>query len=312
MRIGYYPGCALHGSSNDYEQSVRACLKRLGVELHELDDWICCGATAAHSLNAKLATALPARNLAIAERDDLDDLLAPCPMCSMELIKAARSLSGRPSVQRDMSRIVELDVTGRTEVLNLIQVFQRIGLERVKEAVTAPLGDVRAACYYGCLLLRPPQTLRFDDCERPASMEHVIEALGAQPVEWNFRTECCGAGMTMCNEETVLDLSHRILSDAAAHGANCIVVACPMCHVNLDMKQADIDRRHRVRHDMTVYYLSDLVGLAMGLDERDLGIDRHYVTNQRAMTSIEQTPCESASSHAGAARTSPDTLTANE
>ena len=277
MEIGYYPGCALHGSSNDYEASVHACLKALDVSLRELDDWICCGATAAHSLNHKLSIALPARNLGLAERDGFTQMLAPCPMCSMELIKAGRCLTEDPQVREEISSIVELPVTGKTKVLNLIQVFQQVGLERLKSSVKTTLAWVQAACYYGCLLTRPPETLQFDDCEQPSSMEKILEALGAKVVAWNYKTECCGAGMTMANEETVLVLSHKILSNAAAHGANCLVVACPMCHVNLDMKQGDIESRFHVRHGMVVYYLSDLVGLALGLDPHTLGIDRHFV-----------------------------------
>jgi heterodisulfide reductase subunit B len=278
VEIGYYPGCALHGSSNDYEQSVRACFEVLGVRLHELDDWICCGATAAHSLNHKLAVALPARNLALAERDGLQEMLAPCPMCSMELIKAGQLISRNAQLRAEMSDIVELAVTGSTRVVNLIQVFQQVGLEKIKDKAVRSLAEFKPACYYGCLLTRPPETLRFDDCEQPRSMETLLEALGAQPVDWNYRTECCGAGMTMANEATVLDLSHKILTNAAAHGADSIVVACPMCHVNLDMKQADIERKYAVRHAMVVYYLSDLVGIALGLDEKKLGVDRHFVT----------------------------------
>jgi heterodisulfide reductase subunit B len=143
--------------------------------------------------------------------------------------------------------------------------------------VKKPIEGRKAACYYGCLLTRPPETLRFDDCERPSSMEAVVAAVGGAMVEWNYKTECCGAGMTMANEDIVLDLSHKILTNAAAHGANCVVVACPMCHVNLDMKQADIERRYSVRHGMTIYYLSDLVGRALGLTDKALGIDRHFV-----------------------------------
>ncbi len=280
MEIGYYPGCALHGSSNDYEKSVRACFDVLGVGLRELDDWICCGATAAHSLNQRLAVALPARNLAIAERDGCGELLAPCPMCSMELIKAQALVSQDTALRKEMGDIVELPVEGRTSVVNLIQVFQKIGYDKVKEAAKAQLADYKPACYYGCLLTRPPEVLRFDDCEQPTSMETLLESLGAAPVDWNYKTECCGAGMTMCNEDTVLELSHKILTNAAQHGANCVVVACPMCHVNLDMKQADIERRYGVQHDMMIYYLSDLVGLALGLDEQTLGIDRHYVSKR--------------------------------
>jgi heterodisulfide reductase subunit B len=277
IEIGYYPGCALHGSSNDYETSARACLRALDVHLREIDDWICCGATAAHSLNHKLAVALPARNLGLAKRQGFSEVLAPCPMCSMELLNARKEIRSDPALRREMSSIVELDLEGDTGVRNLIEVLQAAGLDRIKAAVTRPLDTVRAACYYGCLLTRPPGVVAFDDPEQPRSMEALIEALGAKTVDWNFRTECCGAGMTMANEETVLALSNKILADASAHEANCIVTVCPMCHVNLDMKQADVERRFGVRYGLPIYYLSDLVGLAIGLTEAALAIDRHFV-----------------------------------
>jgi heterodisulfide reductase subunit B2 len=278
MDIGYYPGCALHGSSNDYETSVTACLGALGVRLKEVDDWICCGATAAHSLNSKLAVALPARNLALAERDGLGELLAPCPMCSMELLKAKHELASQPDLRREIADIVELPIDGKTAVLNLIDVFRKVGLDKVKASVKTPLTSVRAACYYGCLLTRPADVVQFDDCEQPtSSMEVVLAAVGAEPVEWNYRTECCGAGMTMANEETVLELSHKILSNAQAHGANCLVVACPMCHVNLDMKQADVERRGTSARHGHLYYLSDLVGWRSAWSRRRSGVDRHFV-----------------------------------
>lgn len=280
MEIGYYPGCALHGSSNDYGSSVHACLAALGVELREVDDWICCGATAAHSLNHMLALALPARNLAIAQRDGFRELLAPCPMCSMELLKARSALAASAEMRRKVSEIVEIDIQGDTQVLNLIQVLQKVGLAKIKEKAVRSLGDFRPACYYGCLLTRPSATLKFDDCEQPTLMETILRELGAEPVEWNYKTECCGAGMTIADENTVLELSHKILSNASEHGANCMVVACPMCHVNLDMKQPGIERRYGCRHDLVVYYLSDLVGLALGLDKHALGIDRHFVVKR--------------------------------
>lgn len=275
--FGYYPGCALHGSSNDYDKSVRACLDRMGVGLKELGDWICCGATAAHSLNHRLSLALPARNLGLAEKEGLNELFAPCPMCSMELIRTQRALEDDGELRKTISSIVEAEVAGTTEVLNLIQVFQRIGLDRLRAAVQRPLTGVVAACYYGCLLTRPPRVVRFDDAERPHSMEDILHALGASCVSWSCAVECCGAGMTIARTDTVLDLSHKILSNAAARGANCVVVACPMCHVNLDMKQEDIGHRYGVNHDIMIYYLSDLVGLALGLSEEELAVDKHFV-----------------------------------
>jgi heterodisulfide reductase subunit B len=202
-------------------------------------------------------------------------------MCSMELLKARHELAGDPALAREISSIVEAEVNGGTQVCNLIQVFQTVGLERIKAAVKTKLENVKAACYYGCLLTRPPGVVKFDDPEQPRSMEAIVEALGAKTVDWNYRVECCGAGMTMANERTVLELSHKILSNAAAHGANCVVTVCPMCHVNLDMKQADIERAFGVKHGMVVYYLSDLVGMALGISREKLGVDRHFVVEAK-------------------------------
>jgi heterodisulfide reductase subunit B len=275
--IGYYPGCVLHGSSNDYEASIRGCMKKLQIELKELDDWICCGATAAHNINKKLAVALPARNLALAERDGIGEVLAPCPMCSMELSQVRNKLRESESLQKEMSDIVESPVSGTTEVLNLIQVFQQIGQERLASAATKTLDEYKPACYYGCLLTRPPKDLRFDDCEQPSSMENLLQSLGAKPVDWNYKTECCGAGLTLADDAVIIDLSGKILHNAKNHGANCMVVACPMCHVNLDMKQSVIEKKRGETLKLPVYYLSDLVGLALGLSPQELRIDKHFV-----------------------------------
>jgi heterodisulfide reductase subunit B len=276
-KIGYYPGCALHGSSNDYEASVRRCMEKLHVELQELDDWICCGATAAHNLNKKLAVALPARNLAIAEKSGFCEVLAPCPMCSAELIQVQNKLRGSESLRQEMSGIVESPVSGTTNVLNLIQIFQQIGSEKLTSAVVKKLEGFKPACYYGCLLTRPAQDLQFDDCEQPSSMETLLQSLGAAPVDWNYKTECCGAGLTLADDSVIIDLTGKILNNAKRHGANCMVVACPMCHVNLDMKQSAVEKKLGETLNLPVYYLSDLVGIALGLSEQELRIDKHFV-----------------------------------
>jgi len=277
MKVGYYPGCALHGSSNDYEQSLVACLGALDVKLKEVDGWICCGATAAHSLNSKLSMALPARNLAMAEKEGFRELFAPCPLCSMQLLKVREAVKDE-AVRQELSEVVEAEIRGDAQVINLIQLFLNVGLDRLKAAVKQPLDSVTAACYYGCLLLRPPKIAKFDDCEQPTSMETLLAAVGAKTVDWSYKTECCGAGMTMASEDTVLNLAYKILDNAREHGATSLVVACPMCHINLDMKQAAVERRYGKQFNMTVYYLSDLVGLALGLSREQLGIDRHFVT----------------------------------
>ena len=187
MNLGYYPGCALHGSSNDYEQSLRACLGALDVTLAEIDDWICCGATSAHSLNHKLAIALPARNLALARRQGLDEMFAPCPMCSMQLLRAGQAMAADARLRDEISAMVEAEIPSGPRVLNLIQVFQRVGLDKLKGAVKTPLKDLKPACYYGCLLVRPPTVVDFDDAEQPQSMEAIVAALGAKPVAWSMQ-----------------------------------------------------------------------------------------------------------------------------
>jgi len=277
LEIGYYPGCALHGSSTDYEASVQACMKKLQVELKELDDWICCGATAAHNINKKLAAALPARNLAIAQRDGISEILAPCPLCSMALLQIRNRLRESEALRQEMSDIVESPLNGQIDVLNLIQIFQKIGIETLVAAAVKKLEGYKPACYYGCLLVRPPKDLHFDDCEHPSSMETLLQALGAEPVDWNYKVECCGAGLTLADDSVVIDLTGKVLRNAKKHGANCMVVACPMCHVNLDMKQPAIEKKLGEKLGLPVYYLSDLVGIALGISEQELRIDKHFV-----------------------------------
>ena len=277
MKFGYYPGCALHGSSSDYEASVRACLTKLDVQLDELDDWLCCGATAAHSINRKLATALPARNLGIAEKMQLTQLFAPCPMCSMELKKASDALRADENLRKEMAEIVETPVSGQVDVLNLIQVFQSVGYDQIASRATAQLTEFKPACYYGCLLTRPPKTLQFDDPEDPVSMDELLKKLGAQPVEWNCKTVCCGGGLTLCDEKGVAAMTYRILQNAIDSGANCVVVACPMCEVNLDMRQAEA-KKLGLTAELPIFYLTDLVGFALGLDAKALDVNRRFVS----------------------------------
>ena len=193
------------------------------------------------------------------------------------MLLVSGSLRNDENLRQQISEIVELPVTGRTEVINLIQIFQRIGIDAITSRAKVDLSDYKPACYYGCMLTRPADIVRFDDPEQPTSMENMLKALGAQPVDWNYKTECCGAGMTIANDGTVINLSHKILANAEAHGANCVVVACPMCHVNLDMKQSAIEHAKNSKHGLAIYYLSDLIGLALGVEAKQLGISRHFV-----------------------------------
>ena len=289
MNLGYYPGCSLHGSSDDYQQSLKACFGALGASFKELDDWICCGATAAHTLNHKLSIALPARNLALAFQQGCEELVAPCSMCSMQLKKAQRALAHDPALAEEMSRIVEAR-TGNTRVLNLLQAFDRVGIETIKAAVKQPLKDLKVACYYGCLLTRPPEVLEFDDCEQPESMDKVVEALGATAVAWNYKTECCGASMTLANEETVLELSHRILADAAAHERAMHRRSLP--HVPREPGHETVGHRsalwNQLRHDNLLSLRPG--GTGVGIDSKGAG-DRPALRGEEGINGQNRRLC---------------------
>ena len=195
----------------------------------------------------------------------------------MELIQVRNKLRESEVLRKEMSDIVECPISGKTDVLNLIQIFLQIGQEKIMSEVTKTLEAYKPACYYGCLLTRPAQDLQFDDCEHPESMENLLRSLGAEPVDWNYKTECCGAGLTLADDSVVIELSGKILRNAKKHGANCMVVACPMCQVNLDMKQSAIEKKLGESLRLPVYFLSDLVGIALGLSEQELRIDKHFV-----------------------------------
>jgi heterodisulfide reductase subunit B len=275
--FGYYPGCSLHGSGRELDQSIRALAQVAGVELREIDDWNCCGATSAHNLNHDLAVALPYRVLALAEAQGLATILAPCAACFSRLKGTAVRLSRNAELVARMREITGLPYAGGAKIVNVIEFINQLLAGGLKAKLTAPLGGLRVAPYYGCLLSRGDDIVEGDDHENPAGMTAAIRAAGAEPVEWNFAVECCGGGFSMSDTGVVVDLSEKILADAAAAGAEAIVTGCPMCHSNLDMRQLTINQRHRGPYRMPVVYLSELVGLAAGLDPKELGLDRHFI-----------------------------------
>jgi heterodisulfide reductase subunit B len=276
MKIGLYPGCSLTGSSREYYESVMAVSKALGIEIIEIPDWNCCGATAAHNLNKELSLSLPARNLAIAEREGLDTIVVPCAACYSRLTVTQHELHHDPVLKARIKEILSMDYLGTSKIMNLIQFFEEFASEKIKEKLVKPL-EFKAACYYGCLLVRPPKILNFDRPEDPQSMEGVMKKIGAEPIDWNFKTECCGASMSIAKTEIVGKLSGQIVEDASERGADVIIVACPMCHSNLDMRRPDIEKATGKKMRIPILYLSQAVGLSIGINEKDLGINRHFV-----------------------------------
>ncbi|HUS57846.1 MAG TPA: CoB--CoM heterodisulfide reductase iron-sulfur subunit B family protein [Planctomycetota bacterium] len=275
--LGYYPGCALHGTSKEYDISVRAVAAELGQELREIEDWNCCGASAGHSTNRKLAACLSLRNLALARQQNLKTVLTPCPLCSKQLLSAAAEVAADPQVRAEAEQTIEMPFGGGVRTINYIQ-YCTDSLDAITSRIGEGLRGLKAACYYGCLLTRPPKVVQFDDAEHPTSMENVVRALKGEPVEFSCKTDCCGGGFTQSHPEAVLRLSRKILENAKAAGAEVIAVACPMCQVNLDMRQAAIEKRYGISLGLPIVYLSQLAGLALGIDRKKLGLGLHFVS----------------------------------
>jgi heterodisulfide reductase subunit B2 len=276
MKVGFYPGCSLEGSSREYCESLHVLAARLGIELAEVPDWNCCGATAAHSLNHKLALALPARVLALAERAGLDELVVPCSACYNRLASARQELLGDEGRRQQIEDVIELNYAGATKVLNVLELLGRIPADEFKSKVTAPLG-LKVACYYGCYLTRPTALAACARVEDPTEMDDLVRLAGAEPVSWAFKVECCGAGLSVSRTASVAELSARILDDAVARGAQAIVVACPMCHTNLDLRRDAIEALRGKTYGVPVLYISQLLGLALGATPNQLGMQRHHV-----------------------------------
>jgi len=275
MKLGYYPGCSLHATGREYGESTVATLRALEVELREIDDWSCCGATSAHATNHLLSVALPARNLALAEAQGLDEVLAPCAACFSRLATARHEIAADAALAQRVASVLDRPFTNHVAVRNVVDVL-RASIPALKAKVMKPLAGMKVACYYGCLLLRPTEIAGFDDPEAPTSMEDVVRATGATPVGWNMRLECCGAALSLARTSSVVRLGRAIVEDARRAGADAIAVACPMCHSNLDFRQSAMTRRGEA--EMPVVYLTELVGLALGIDPAELGLGRHFVS----------------------------------
>jgi heterodisulfide reductase subunit B2 len=271
MEFSYYPGCSLHATGREYDASTRAVFGALGVKLFELDGWVCCGASSAHSVSSSLALNLPAVDLALAQEAGRGDLLAPCAAC-FNRIKAADYALRHDSVQRQaIEAAAGFRYTGAVHVRNPLDVMvTEVGLRAVRSHVRRPLPGLKAVSYYGCLLVRPPRQMAFDNPEHPVAMDRILRALGVDVRAWSYAVDCCGGSTSLPRS----DVATRLVSGLAAHareaGAEALVTACPLCQMNLEMRQAD-------RPAVPIFYFTELMGLAFGLPEADEWWPKHLI-----------------------------------
>jgi heterodisulfide reductase subunit B len=272
MKVTYYPGCSLEGTAVDYAASIAAIAPLLDVELVELFDWNCCGASSAHSLNHRLALQLPARNLELAAKAGRRDVVAPCALCFNRLKTAEKAL---PAPEGDESGGA---YRGELQIWDLLDYLtQEPFLEIIAAKVAAPLKNLQAVSYYGCLAARPPEITDKGDYENPQGMDRLLKILGAAPLDWSFKTDCCGAGLAVARPEIIDTLVNRLYERARLAGAECFVVSCQMCQANLDLSQERISRRFGQDYYLPVFYFTELLGLALGHPQAPQWLAQHLV-----------------------------------
>lgn len=283
--IGYYPGCSLGGSAKEYDISLKAIAPKLELELKEIPDWVCCGATSAHAMDHEAALGLAAGTLAKAKVAGLNQVLAPCAMCYQRLAGASMELKNKPDLSAKISKSLGYGAGMESiEALSLMNYLTGLKDEQISKPVNKPLKGLKVACYYGCLLVRPPKITgaSLKEVECPRSMERVVNLLGAEAVKWSMATECCGGSFSLSRKETVIRQGRRIYTAAKNAGADLIVLACPMCHSNLDMRQPE----YKTGDDLPVLYLTQLMGLAYGVPANDLGCKSHFVPVEPVMSKV--------------------------
>jgi len=277
MRYAYYPGCSAESTARDMHQSTLAVARALGIDLVEPKGWTCCGATAGHQTDRLLAVSLPAANLTKVQDMKLD-MMVNCAACYSRMKVANHEIAANSSIRKGVREALDRDYDGSVKVRHLLEVLlEDVGLPAIKRAVKRPLNGLKVACYYGCLLVRPPKILKFDDAENPTSLDRLVTAMGGTSLEWPSKVECCGGGLSLSRTDVVVELTGSIIDMAASVGADCIAVSCPMCQVNLDLRQQDINKQTGKNYHLPILYITQLVGLCLGLRPEDLGFEKLMV-----------------------------------
>jgi heterodisulfide reductase subunit B len=270
MRFAYYPGCSLESTAKEFDYSIRAVCKAMEVDLVELPDWICCGSTSAHATSHDLAIALPAQNLLIAEELRLDPVV-PCSACYNRLKTAEHEVKNNDQLRGQIEGLLGCRFTGEVSTKSALEAFAKdIGLDAIKKRVENKLSGLKVVCYYGCLTSRPKDVVAFEDPENPQSMDQLMKALGAEPLTWSYKTDCCGASFSITKSDMVYGMTGKILAGAVEAGAHAIVTTCPLCQTNLES-------RRQPGVNIPVFYFTELMGLAFGLKETNDWFKKHLV-----------------------------------
>ncbi|MCP5107281.1 MAG: heterodisulfide reductase subunit B [bacterium] len=274
MKYLYYPGCSLHSSGRECLESFKAISRYFGVELEEVKGWTCCAPTAIHGISRLLSISIPASNLAVIEKAGHDSVMVPCAACYSRFKYASYEVGENKDTAEKVNDCIEYDFKNSVKILHPLEIYNEIKLD----LVITELSRVNVVSYYGCLLTRPPKVKQFDDCENPQAMDNILRKVGLNVIDWSYKTDCCGATFNLTNKDVFMRLTGKILEEAKNAGADIIAVACPLCQVNLDSYQFE-----KKEPNIPVLYFSQLIGLAYGIDAKELGLHRQFVSGEEVI-----------------------------
>jgi heterodisulfide reductase subunit B2 len=272
--VAYYPGCSLHSTGKEFNISTLAVCEALDFELIEPSGWLCCGSSAAHRTDPEAALRLPLQNLSIIEQSGFSEVTMPCAACFNRHKAAQYEINQGHGTQTVKELADDFPYKGTVTVSSLSEaIFRRIGPKDVSNKVKKPLTGLKVVCYYGCLMTRPPQVTGVIHYENPTEMDELMTALGAEVLDWSYKTTCCGAALSLSRPDIVLNLSGDLIQHARQSGADVIAVACPLCHTNLDARQFQM----KLGDPMPVLYFTQLMSLALGLPTKSAALDKNLV-----------------------------------
>ncbi|MTI81936.1 MAG: heterodisulfide reductase subunit B [Firmicutes bacterium] len=270
MKFAYYPGCSLESTGQEFDYSIRSVCSALDIELTELPDWVCCGSTSAHATSHKLALALPAQNLVIAEEMGLNPVV-PCSACYNRLKTAEHAVKSNDQLKQQVEGLLGCQFSGKVTTKSALEAFVKdVGLDTISKRVEKKLSGLKVVCYYGCLTSRPVEAVAFEDPENPQSMDKLMKALGAEPLTWSYKTDCCGASLSITRSDVVYGMTGRILDAAVEAGAQAIVTTCPLCQTNLETRRKD-------HMNIPVFYFTELMGMAFNLPDVNKWLKKHII-----------------------------------
>jgi heterodisulfide reductase subunit B len=273
-RVAYYPGCSLETTATEYNHSVLEVAKALDFQLDEPKGWVCCGSSAAHRADPEAALHLPMENLALIERQGYKEVTMPCAACFNRHKAAQFEIRTYPDHREKADQLLGYEYQDEVHVSTMIEsIYNHVGPEKVAEKTQKSLSDLKLVCYYGCLLTRPPEVTEADNPEYPMDMDIIMRALGAEVLDWSYKTTCCGAGHALSKPEIVVDLGAKIIQGAIDSGADAIVVSCPLCHMNLDARQFQMD----VDHQVPIIYFTQLMAIGLGLPDKAAALHKNIV-----------------------------------